>query len=134
MLKLHQVLAIEKGTKSRTYAALTEANKTVQKGDLFTGHARRYTPKDAEGDAIPPDNKHLQMKVEDLIRTTQERLTELFDVTLMRDAANQSAKADLVVDGKVLLSDVPAVHFIFLEKQLTDLRTWIGNLPKLDPL
>ncbi len=37
MSKLNQIIAIEKGIKSRVYAGLTDLNKIVQKGELFNG-------------------------------------------------------------------------------------------------
>lgn len=132
-LKLHQVIAIEKGVKSRTYAALTDANKQIQKADLFAGHNRRYTPKDEGGEQFPPDKKVIQIKGEEVLKGVQKSLTELFDLTLTKDTGNQQARANLVVDGATVLVDVPATYLIFLEKQLTDLRTFIGNLPQLDP-
>ena len=39
----------------------------------------------------------------------------------------------MVVDGKVLLSQVPATYLLFIEKQLVDLHTFIKKLPVLDP-
>jgi hypothetical protein len=49
-----------------------------------------------------------------------------------KDWANCKAKADVVVDGKTLLSSVPATYLLFLEKQLVDLHTFIKKLPILD--
>lgn len=132
-LKLHQIIAIEKGVKSRTYAALTEANKQIQKAELFTGHSRRYTPKEEGGEQLPADKKVIQVKGEEVLAGIQKALSELFDLTLTKDTGNQQARADVVVDGTTLLKDVPATYLIFLEKQLVDLRTFIGNLPQLDP-
>jgi hypothetical protein len=59
-------------------------------------------------------------------------LTRLFDVTATKDWANTQAKADVVVDGQVLLSQVPATYLLFLEKQLVDLHTFVRKLPVLD--
>jgi len=59
-------------------------------------------------------------------------LTRLFDVTATKDWANTQAKADVVVDGQVLLSQVPATYLLFLEKQLVDLHTFVSKLPVLD--
>ncbi|MEO1645437.1 MAG: hypothetical protein AAFR67_09645, partial [Chloroflexota bacterium] len=55
------------------------------------------------------------------------------DVTATKDWANGDAKADVVVEGETLLSDVPVTYLLFLEKQLTDLHTFINKLPTLDP-
>lgn len=132
-LKQHQVIALEKGVKSRVYAGLTEANKRIQKAELFAGHSRRYTPKEEGGEQLQPDKKIVQAKAEGVLREVQNTLGELFDLVLTKDSGNQIAKADLMVDGVVLVKDAPATYLIFLEKQLVDMRTLIGNLPQLDP-
>ena len=42
MAKLNQIIAIEKGIKSRVYGDLTELNKAIQKPDLFNGFQKTY--------------------------------------------------------------------------------------------
>jgi hypothetical protein len=59
-------------------------------------------------------------------------LTQLFDVTATKDWANTRARADVVVDGQTLLTQVPATYLLFLEKQLVDLHTFVKKLPVLD--
>src|SRR6185295_19181249 len=46
---------------------------------------------------------------------------------------NCFAKADVIVDGTVVLSDVPVTTLLFLERKLVDLHTFIVKLPVLDP-
>jgi hypothetical protein len=53
-------------------------------------------------------------------------------VTARKDWANCLAKATVEVDGKPLLHDVPVTFLLFLEKQLTDMRTLVDRLPVLD--
>jgi hypothetical protein len=131
-MKLNQVIAIEKGTKSRSLQDLTEAHHTLQKPALLAGIARTYRPKDEDGEQFPPESTRVQVKAEDVIRKTSEVLTKLFDVVATKDWANCTAKADVIVDGTVLLSQVPATYLLFLEKQLVDLQTFIKKLPVLD--
>ncbi|GHO68159.1 hypothetical protein KSC_070510 [Ktedonobacter sp. SOSP1-52] len=130
--KLNQIIAVEKGTKSRTFQELTEAHHALQKPTLLSGISRTYRPKDEEGEQLPPESTHVQVKAEDIIRKTIETLTKLFDVTATKDWANCVAKADVVVDGQVLLAQVPATYLLFLEKQLVDLHTFVKKLPVLD--
>lgn len=131
-MKLNQVIAIEKGTKSRSLQDLTEAHHNLQKTTLLAGISRTYRPKDEEGEQFPPESTRVQIRAEDVIRSTSETLTKLFDVVATKDWANCDAKADVVVDGKVLLSQVPATYLLFLEKQLVDLHTFVKKLPVLD--
>ena len=75
----------------------------------------------------------MQVRAEDILRDTAASLTRLFDVTATKDHANCTARADVVVDGRPLLTDVPVTYLLFLEKQLTDLHTFVKKLPTLDP-
>lgn len=130
---LNQVLAIEKGHKNRAEQGLTKAYQTLQKADLLDGLEKTYQPKDEEGDQLPPDSKRLQLRADEVIAAVTADLGEFFDITLTKDAANCSAKADLVVDGQTLVKDVPVTTLLFLEKKLTDLHTFISKLPVLNP-
>jgi hypothetical protein len=74
----------------------------------------------------------VQVKAEDVLRQIAANLTRLFDVTATKDWANCTARADVVVEGRTLLRDVPVSYLLFLEKQLTDLHTFVKKLPVLD--
>ena len=132
MTRLNQIIAVEKGVKSRSYADLTEAHHTLQKSALLAGIARTYQPRDDDGEQYPPESTRVQVRADDVLRGTAATLTRLFDVTATKDWANCQAKADVVVDGQTVLTGVPATYLLFLEKQLTDLHTFIAKLPVLD--
>lgn len=132
MARLNQIIAVEKGVKSQSFQDLSEAHHLLQKPGLLAGIARTYRPKDEEGEQLPPESTRVQAKAEDVIRKTVEVLTRLFDVTATKDWTNCRAKADVVVDGKVLLEQVPATYLLFLEKQLVDIHTFVKKLPVLD--
>ena len=130
--KLNQIIAVEKNVKSRALQDLTEAHHSLQKTALLAGISRTYRPKDEEGEQLPPEATKVQIKSEEIIRKTSETLSKLFDVVATKDWANCQAKANVVVDGQTLLSNVPATYLLFLEKQLVDLHTFIKKLPVLD--
>jgi len=130
--RLNQIIAVEKGVKSRSYADLTEAHHTLQKSALLAGIARTYQPRDDDGEQYPPESTRVQVRADDVLRGTAATLTRLFDITATKDWANCQAKADVVVDGQTVLTGVPATYLLFLEKQLTDLHTFIAKLPVLD--
>lgn len=133
MSKLNQIIALEKGVKSRAYANLTEAHQQLQKTALLAGISRTYKPRDDEGERYPPESTRVQVRAEEVIRRTAGILGELFDVVATKDWANCSARADVVVEGKTLLEKVPVTYLLFLEKQLNDLHTFVAKLPVLDP-
>ena len=132
MARLNQIIAIEKGIKSRSVQELAEAQKALQKPALLSGISRTYRPKDEEGEQLPPESKRVEVKAEEIIRKTAEVLTKLFDVTATKDWTNCTARADVVVDGQTLLAQAPVSYLLFLEKQFTDLRSFIKKLPVLD--
>lgn len=131
--KLSQVLAVEAGIKSRWTSVVSDAYKRIQKPALFVGLAKTYTPDDEKGDVLPPEHQRVQATVHDVLLEVRRRGTELFDVTAAKDWANCSARADVVVDGEVLINAAPPTYLLFLEKKLTDLRTFVEKLPVLDP-
>jgi hypothetical protein len=130
--RLNQIIAVEKGVKSRSFAELTETHHGLQKTALLAGIARNYQPKDEDGEQYPPESTKVQLRAEEALRQTATTLTRLFDVTATKDWANCVAKADVKVDGNTLLEGVPATYLLFLEKQLTDLHTFVSKLPVLD--
>lgn len=132
-MKLHQVIAVEKGVKNECNTKITAAYHEVQKPDLFKGIARTYNPKDEDGERLPSENQKVQRRAEDLLNFTADTMTKYWDMTLTKDTANCEAKADVVVDGQVILKAAPVTFLLFLDKQLGDLATLIKKLPTLDP-
>lgn len=132
MPKLNQVLAIEKGVKSRATSVVTKQYHACQKGSaLFDGFAKSYQPNDADGEQFPPENKEIQFRADQVVKKVQSSLAELFDVTATKDWANCNAAADITVDGQVVLSQVPVTYLLFLEKQMEHLGTVIDSIPTL---
>jgi len=133
MPKLHEIVAIAPSKKSDMSKRLTEAHQGW-KPDKFTGFTKTYTPKDEkEGEKFPPENKPLQIRVPEEVRKLLPELTDTYNIVASQDEGNTRAKADIEVDGKVVLKNVPVETLIFLEKQLTDLETFIEKLPVLSP-
>lgn len=133
MPKLNQIIAVSNGKKTQTQKTLTDIYQKLGKTELFSGLSRVYRPDDDAGETLPAENKVVQIRVSDAIQEASATLTELFDTVLTQDVANTQAKADVVVDGTTLLKNVPVTYLLFLEKQLTDIRTFISHLPVLDP-
>lgn len=131
MPKLNQILAIEKGVKTRVYAEFTDLHKATQKPALMNGFHKTYRPRDEQGETYPAEHQKVQFNHTDVIKRVAAILTELFDTTATKDWANTAAKANIVVDGKVLLEDVPATYLLFLEKQLGDLHTFFTKMTEL---
>jgi hypothetical protein len=132
MQKLNQVVAIEKGVKSRVYAMTSELYKAEQKPDFFTGFTKNFQKTNEDGEDFPPENKRVQFRVDEMLAQVSKGLTELFDVVATKDWANCNARADVVVGDTVIVKNAPATYLLFLEKQLNDVRSIIEKLPTLD--
>lgn len=130
--KLNQIIAIEKGVKARATSAVNENYKLIQKGELFNGFDKKYQPKDENGDMLPSENKFVQHQGRVVLEQTRKAVTELYEVTARKDWTNMNAVADVKIDDQVILAGVPVTFLLFLEKNLTDMRTFISHLPVLD--
>jgi hypothetical protein len=132
MSHLSQVIAIEKDTKDRAAAHLAVARTIFGSSKVFSGLSRSYTPREDDGETLPPESTRVQTTVTKTIKEANEALVALFDVVATKDAANCIAKADVIVDGTVLLKDVAATTILFLEKQLAELLNFVKSIPTLD--
>ena len=132
-IRLSQVIAIEKQIKSRVNSDGAELHKLNQKPDLFHGMTRTYERKDEDGEDLPGEQKLVQQRAAENLNSWARMWTELLDVVASKDWGNLQARADLEIDGTVLVKDAPVTYLIWLEKQLDDCRTFVDNLPVLDP-
>lgn len=131
MPKLNQLLAVERQVKTSTHEQVTADYQILQKEPLLSGISRTYRAIDEEGEKFPPESTTVQVRANQVLKNVATRMTDLFDVTLSRDLANCVAKADVEVDGKTLLKDVPVTYLLWLEKQLNDIHSVIVKLPTL---
>lgn len=133
MTKLNQIIAVEKGVKSTAKNQFTAIYQELQKPSLINGISRTYAPRDEEGEPLPSESTLVQINVDSALKSAEEALTRLFDVTLTKEVANTLATADVKVGGATILTAVPVTYLLFLERELVDLRTFITSLPTLDP-
>ncbi|QJX00691.1 DUF7873 family protein [Frigoriglobus tundricola] len=134
MPKLNQINALVTSRKGDAEKQITELYKLIQKEQLFAGRERTYRPLDeVNGQKLPPESQRVQQRADDLVRQAREKWTELWNLVLTQDTGNQSARADIVVDGKVILANVPVTSLLFLDKQVNDLETFVSKLPTPDP-
>jgi len=132
MAKLNQIIAIEKGIKSQNYANVTALHKAVQKPALFNGFSKTYQPNE-EGENLPPESLRVQYTTKEVLRTVERNMTEMIDVTARKDYTNTVAAASVMIDGVVIIKDAPVPFLLFMEKQMSDMKAFVGELPVLDP-
>lgn len=131
---LHQIVAIEKGAKTAADAASANFYHTIQRTSGLTGIERSYRPKDSEDpDVLPSESTKVQTRVlADVIPAFRDAYARYLDVVATKDFNNGIAKADVMVDGVVILKDVTVPTLLFLEKQCVEFKALVDKLPVFD--
>jgi hypothetical protein len=137
MTKLHQILAIERGAKQdadRDVGIAVRGLGVEGEQSPLTGLVKTYEPRDEGGDELPGEYRHVQIRAErDVLPSIARAMTRHLDVKFTREAASAQAKADIRVDGRVLVPDVPVGYLLGLEESLENLAALVKKLPALDP-
>ena len=142
--RLSQIVGAEVAINAEQTKTLSEIHlrsggkeKETAKPELFSGLSKTYTPKGTEGeDAIefPPQHVPVRAVAADLITEAFEVWQRGLNITATKDYGNMAAKADVKVNGTMVLGGVPVHFLLFLEKKiLNDFRTLIAKMPVLDP-
>jgi len=129
-MKLNQVIALVQGKKARASKLLTAVHHGWNK-DRIAGISRTYQPLSEEGEQFPAESRIVQVKVSNEIKKLKAELADLFNIVATQEYGNTEAVGNIHIDDDVLIGGVPVTVLLFLEKQLTDLRTLAQNLPTL---
>ncbi len=131
--ELHKIIALEKTRKSQAKTTGDQLYHLLQKAQLANGLQGTYQPAEDEGEQFAPEYQKVQVEAERILAMLAKSQAPAWDITATKDKGNTVASANVTVDGQILLPAVPVTTLIFLEKQLTDLRTVISHAPILDP-
>ena len=131
--KLKQWVGVRKGVSQRATSALTLLHRDSQKASNYSGLTKTYRPKEEGAETYPPESKHVVLVGEQVLERAQTVETDWWDVIATCEKGNQTAKADLTVDGHVLVKDAPVPLLLFLDKRVKDLRIFVEKMPTLDP-
>lgn len=133
---LHQLIAVQRGIDDETAKTLGTVKHLLAIGgdqDPLTGLSREYAPRDDGGEELPAQARKVQITAAELIGKVSVALTKMFDVKFSREEGNCNARADVKVDGEVLLTDVPVGYLMYLEAQVGQIVELIGQVPTLNP-
>lgn len=135
MTQLHQILAAETARRAEAEAIRVETiNTFTKKADHFLGNSKRYQPfDDAAVNDVVTTTKQMITTVPKKLDHFFELICKAVDLTCTKEATNQVAKADLVVEGQVLARDVPATVLLHLESTLKAWKAVFLTIPTLDP-
>lgn len=144
MGKLFEILATEGDAQARAAKLLTEVKATFSnKENLFKGKTRTLSlfdqspEREVETKALEAKDStsiKVEATVPDSLNYLGTILADYWDVMYQKEATNQHATADIVLeDGLVLVSKVPVTFLLCMENRLKDLRQVIEAIPTLAP-
>lgn len=133
---LSQVVGKERHLRKKDNEVGSALKKQLQAPSQVTGSTKTFKPKN---DELPPEQygreeyQEVALTVRDALAESARYASEVLDSVATKDKTNQSANADLVVDGRTVLKDVPISHLLWLEDYLTEWRSLTTVLPLLNP-
>ena len=134
MAKLHEVLAIERGLQAVANKLTSESLKTLSKDSLFKGQTRTLTHfSDEDAHLNGQEHQSLETTVGENLDYLKKPWSEWVDAVASKDKANMEAAADVLIDGKVFIAQVPATTLLGLESKLSTLRGVLESIPTLPP-
>lgn len=130
---LNQLIAVEKEEKKKLTNQISELHRSSQVSSLLNGFDKKYEALQEGGLVFPPESMKVQVSASEAIEKTAKLMSQLIDMESTKNKTNTAAKADIVVNGEVLVADVPSVTLLSLEKELRDLAVFVEKVVELDP-
>lgn len=131
MSKLHQVLAVESDLEGKYKRICEETIKTFSKAEMFRGSHRKLVSFAENAPDWPEENAELTTTVNERLEYTAGPVVSYFDALLQKEATNQNATADLVVNGITIGTALPATFLLGLESRLKYIRKVYEAIPTL---
>lgn len=135
--KLHEVLAVEGSLEAQyTKVSMECASTFSKKANHFQGYHKwleMFDEKRKQEEQGAVEHKELVDTVDGKLRHVWKYFSKYIDVVAQKERTNQEARADIVVNGEVIVKDVPATMLLGLEARLKVLRQVYDAIPTLQP-
>jgi len=132
---LHELLAVDADLDGAHKKILAETKKTFKdkEGHFLGMHKKLEVFSEDDKIDYPETNKQMVTTVAKKLTYMSKTEVRYFDSMLQKELTNQVAVADLVVDGKVIATGIPATFCLGMETRLKHLRDVYGSIPTLAP-
>jgi hypothetical protein len=131
---LHELLAVESDLDGAHKKILEETIVTfTKKSERFIGQLRELIMFEEDGIEYPEEYKALDTTVKAKLDYMQKTEIRYFNAMLQKEATNQTAVADLIVDNVVIAAGLPATFLLGMETRLKHLRGVYDKIPTLQP-
>ncbi len=132
MGKLHELLAAESELASIAQVEIKLVKSLFGAPDKFIGRERVYRPLVDGGLSLPEENTEVATTVADELSRLFTSLGRWLDASVQKETTNQATNADVFIDGRVLLNDLPAPALLNLESKLAMLKSILSAIPVND--
>lgn len=134
---LHELLATEKNFTAQVNKLILETLSKFDKEHLFKGFVKTLKLlKDAPGneqiESAGSERKELVTTVPETLQYLLNFWADSEDVQATKNVTNQKAVADVVIEGKLVLNQLPVDELMGLEARLQELRKVFDKMPTLD--
>ncbi len=133
--KLHEILAIETDRDAAATAVLGETLVTfTKKPEHFIGkHSIYKSLVEGDTDGEEESSKEIVDTVLGKLRHCFSVVNKAVDVTATKDATNQSAAAEIIINGTKLTEALPATTLLMLENRIKRWLDLLLQIPTLAP-
>ena len=135
--RLHELLAVETDLETTAKKVVSEAVSTFQKKqEHFLGYRktlRMFDEARKQEEEAATESKALVTSVDDKLSYVLKSTVKYWDAILQKEKTNQTAVADLVVDGQTIVENVPATWLLGMESRLRALRAVYEAIPTWAP-
>ena len=134
--KLHELLAVEPDLEGAYQKIIKETIYTFDKRIAhFVSQTRSLEIFESqEGDPEPPiEHKAMDTTVADKLAYQKGHIIRYIDAVYQKEATNQIAKADIIINGAVIAKDVAVTALLGLERFIGRIRDTYNSIPTLPP-
>lgn len=135
MSKLHELLAVETDLQNVFKVVVNEAQKTFKgKQNMFIGYERHLETFNEDDNTSTPDEKqHIETTIAEKLDYIAEKGSRYINAVFQKEATNQIAKADIIIDNETIAAGIPATFLLGLEAKLKNMRDMYIAIPTLQP-
>jgi hypothetical protein len=132
---MHELLAVEGDLQGTVKKLSAETIRTFNKSEGFLGQHRKLQMFDAsqQDNVVADEYREMTTTVSAKLDYLSKAIVKYFDAVLQKEATNQVAVADLVVEGTILATAVPATFLLGMESRLKEFRNVLEVIPTLAP-
>ncbi len=132
-IHLHQVLKQEALARAEFEREAARLERALKASETFSGLLHTYEPLEEGGLTEHPKQKIVQQTTSGLFTEVKEALGIILNIEATKETGNLHAHADLLIEGNVVATQVPATLLLYLVKRFTMLHEFVALAPELDP-